>query len=293
MKKSILYSVGLLIIIVCVILLIRSHKHLSSNIVAIVNDQRITKQDFLQQFNTLPPQFRMQLSNLPSVKQFLDNEINQTLIVQEAKKEGIDKSPEIEAAVKAYRDNLIKNKLLEKFYTLNPAVTDAQLQDYYQKNLAQFTTKEMVKVSVIRVNTQKEADRIHSELSRGSDFATLARQYSTDPATKSRNGEMGWLTRDQYPFITNVAFSLPKVGGISKPVAFGGSFWIIKVTGKQQGGKKDFQSVKIQVKQRYIAETRNTAYRTFITDLTKKASIRINESALKSIIQSPAIPQKK
>jgi len=295
MKKSIVYVVGILIII-GVILLIRSHKHLSSNVVATVNGQCITNKDFVHRLNSLPPQFRMQLSNLPSAKQFLENQINQLIIIQEAKKEGIDKDPEIEQAVNEYRDNLIKNKLLEKFYTLNPPVTDAQLLDYYQKNIEQFTSKDMVRVSVIRVNTQKDANRIYNELIRGANFLKLAEQYSTDPATKSKGGDMGWLTREQYPFISNVAFSIPKVGGISKPVAFGGSFWIIKVIDKKQGEKKDFSSIKGQIKQQYIAEERNAAYRKFITDLTKNASIKINDDALKAIIQSnntQVIPQRK
>lgn len=74
-----------------------------------------------------------------------------------------------------------------------------------------------------------QADSIVAELRKGADFATAAKRFSQDPASKEQGGDLGWFRRGQ--MVTEfeaVAFRL-KPGVISEPVESPFGFHIIQV----------------------------------------------------------------
>ncbi|RMF68751.1 MAG: hypothetical protein D6743_02945 [Calditrichaeota bacterium] len=88
--------------------------------------------------------------------------------------------------------------------------------------------KESVKISHILVKVepsedalaaaQKKAEEVLARLKKGEDFAELARQYSQDPGSASRGGDLGFMKRgDLVREFEEVAFSL-EPGEISEPV---------------------------------------------------------------------------
>lgn len=87
-------------------------------------------------------------------------------------------------------------------------------------------------VSHILVATLAEAQALKAQLTAGGDFATLARQSSTDQASAGRGGDLGCLDSQQFvaPF-AQAAQSLP-LGQVSDPVQTQFGFHLILVTGK-------------------------------------------------------------
>lgn len=64
---------------------------------------------------------------------------------------------------------------------------------------------------------QQRIESIYRELQQGADFSQLARQYSQDKESSSRDGKMGWYARGQMlKEIENVVFALEK-GEMSRP----------------------------------------------------------------------------
>ena len=80
---------------------------------------------------------------------------------------------------------------------------------------------------------KKKADMVNKlALAKGADFAALAKQYSEDPGSKDKGGDLGYFTKDQMvaPF-ADAVFAL-KVGEITKvPVLSQFGYHIIKKTG--------------------------------------------------------------
>jgi protein-export membrane protein SecD len=82
---------------------------------------------------------------------------------------------------------------------------------------------------------KKKADMVDNlALAKGADFAALAKQYSEDPGSKDKGGDLGFFSKDQMvaPF-ADAAFAL-KVGEITKtPVLSQYGYHIIKKTGEK------------------------------------------------------------
>lgn len=95
--------------------------------------------------------------------------------------------------------------------------TPAQALKYCKANPQEFKQPASREASHILVKTKAEADSIRAQAST-SNFADLARQYSTDPGSKNQGGDLGTIqTGALVPEFEKVAFAL-KDGEISQPV---------------------------------------------------------------------------
>ncbi|MBX2809582.1 MAG: peptidylprolyl isomerase [Cellvibrionaceae bacterium] len=96
----------------------------------------------------------------------------------------------------------------------------------YQRTGAEAVWVERAKVRHILVKssalfTEDEAkdkiDRLHQALTRGADFAALAREQTDDLASKSEGGDLGWSTPGQFVPVFEQAMSATAVGQFSQP----------------------------------------------------------------------------
>ena len=109
---------------------------------------------------------------------------------------------------------------------LKISVTDAQAQAFYNKHAADFEQPEMAHVRHILLMTidpatrtplptnavaakRKQIDSLLKQIRGGADFATLASQYSEDPGSKEKGGELPEFSRGQMvPEFEATAFSM-------------------------------------------------------------------------------------
>jgi peptidyl-prolyl cis-trans isomerase D len=96
----------------------------------------------------------------------------------------------------------------------------------------------------------EEAIKIYKKLQNGADFATLAEQYSQDPGSARKGGDVGWFGKGRMvPEFEKAAFS-GAVGVVQKPVKTSYGYHIIKVTGKTDKKfviEKLFEPIKASV----------------------------------------------
>ncbi|HWN20340.1 MAG TPA: SurA N-terminal domain-containing protein, partial [Gaiellaceae bacterium] len=114
------------------------------------------------------------------------------------------------------RAQLVSEKIFNAV-TKDVKVSDADVEAFYAKNAAQFSTPESREVRHILVKTKAQAEALAAELKAGGDFAKLARQHSTDTGSKQTGGKLT-ITRGQTvaPF-DKAAFALA-VNEVSAPV---------------------------------------------------------------------------
>ncbi|MBL5863784.1 peptidylprolyl isomerase [Serratia fonticola] len=75
-------------------------------------------------------------------------------------------------------------------------VTEADISAYYDEHQSSFGQPERKKFSVIQLKTEADAKAVLEELKNGGDFATLAKEKSTDIISRRTGGEMDWMEPD-------------------------------------------------------------------------------------------------
>ncbi|MCF6154118.1 MAG: hypothetical protein E3K36_02465 [Candidatus Brocadia sp.] len=237
------------------------------NIVAIVNGQKITRQDL---YSLLIDTYG---------EDALDVLIRRTLIYQMAEKEGVNVTSseveqklkilinsEIEGLMRTYR---IKDKedlekelvkigssiaqleeklsrrmrkqaelevVAEKLMAKTITVTNEELQRAYEKEYG-----EKIEASQIVFRTRREAEDALKKLKSGADFATLARNESVDRVSAARGGKM-------QPFSPKDSLGADvarlKVGELSDIIKTDYGYHIIKILDRKPASNKSFKAVK-------------------------------------------------
>ncbi|RCW47851.1 peptidylprolyl isomerase [Paenibacillus prosopidis] len=228
----------------------------------------------------------------------LDNLITQELIGQEAKAASVtvsdaDVTAEIDLIKKSFgsdeefnatlaqygmtleslqkdtKVNLTIRKILEP----QTDVTDAEIQKFYDENKASLGTPEQVQASHILVATKEEADAILAELKQGADFATLAKEKSTDPGSKDNGGDLGFFGKGaMVPEFEEAAFAL-KVNELSGVVQTEHGFHIIKKTAEKAAVVPTFEEKKEEIRKQLVATEANELSEAWMAKIREKAKI--------------------
>ncbi len=72
-------------------------------------------------------------------------------------------------------------------------VSEEDISAYYDQHKSSYGQPERKNYSVIQLKTEAEANAALDELKKGADFATLAKEKSTDIISRRTGGELGWL----------------------------------------------------------------------------------------------------
>jgi peptidyl-prolyl cis-trans isomerase C len=251
-------------------------------VLAEVNGATITDADFYKELESLPPEYRQITETPEGRKQLLENIVMRELVIQQAQKDGIDKSPAVAAKLADLRKRVIVDAFLKKKVEDSAALSDTELQDFYKKNLDKFKTGEQIRASHILVKTEAEAKDIEKQLKGGANFEELAKKSSIDGAA-SKGGDLGWFGKgSMLPDFEQAAFSL-KEGQTSGIVKTKFGYHIIKLTGKRPAGTRSFEEVKDQLKAALIPEKQQEVIKKLREDLKKGAKITLKEDALKDL----------
>lgn len=131
------------------------------------------------------------------------------------------------------------------------------------------------------------ADSLYSLLQDGADFATLAKQYSQDPGSGAKGGNLGWFSRGVMvqPF-DSIAFAL-EPGQMSKPFPSPFGYHIIlKHDVRSVAPYEEFeQAIKAEIERDY---RKNLPLKSTLNKLAKRTGSMINQSTLEAINASLA-----
>jgi parvulin-like peptidyl-prolyl isomerase len=169
---------------------------------------------------------------------------------------------------KDIRSQIISEKIFEEV-TRKVAVTDKQVEDYYNKNKAQYSQPESREVRHILVKTRAQANDLYDQLQGGADFAVLAKKFSQDTGSKANGGKLTISKGQTVAPFDQTAFLLKK-NQISKPVKTEFGYHLIQPIGDVKEAKvTPLKDVKDSIRQQLAQTKKNEAMTKWVEDLKK------------------------
>lgn len=205
------------------------------------------------------------------------NEIKSPYTAEEFDQRMKEKKITLDDFKRDLRRSLTRDKVLNKEITSRIAITDQDVNDYYNAHKAEFNLIEpQYHIAQIFVTTQpnaqvhnlqnnkaqnepdarKKIQMINNRLDSGDDFATLAMNYSEDPETAGSGGDLGFTPESSLkntdPQTRDVVMKL-KPGQYSPVITLANpatkqvfGFRIVKLLAKEPAGQRDLNDPRVQ-----------------------------------------------
>lgn len=118
-----------------------------------------------------------------------DELISRELLAQQARKLGLDKTPQFQARLQLLRQGIEVGAYLDHYFAEHP-ITDDAIRAEYQRSMEAAGPSEY-KLRVIVLKTEEDASAVIRKLKAGEKFEVLASQ-STDEKSRAKDGDLGW-----------------------------------------------------------------------------------------------------
>jgi foldase protein PrsA len=173
------------------------------------------------------------------------------------------------------RAQIVSEKIFAKVTTV-VKVTDQQIEDYYNKNKAQYSQPESRDVRHILVKTKAKADQLEKQLKAGASFAALAKKFSEDTGSKANGGKLTISKGQTVAPFDKVAFELKK-NAISQPVKTEFGYHIIQPLSDTKTAKvTPLKDVKESIRQQLAQTKKNEAMTKWVDELKKDYKDKIS-----------------
>lgn len=304
-KISFFTGISLLIIASLFVLYTEKNKDIENNIIAVVNGEKITVNNFNNQlYKNLNK--KDEAINLELKKKILNRLIVEKIIEQESYRYGIlVKEQELERyisnirndyteaefenillkSVDSYEDwkNSIKRTILIKktiheIVLANINVTDAEIKKVYNK----MYQKPKNKAEIYQIFTYNKERIIEAkEALNKNKFEEVAFKYSVAPEAFN-GGKLGIIEKGEGPVVFDNVFKMED-GEISKILESKHGFHILKLVRKYKEEKKSFLNIKTKIMDSIIKEREIEIYKKWLKEKLDQSEILKNLALLKSI----------
>ncbi len=265
-----------------------------------VNDRSFTVHEVARSLKSLPASYQAQYAGRSGIASLVERLIEYELLVDDARDKKFD--PGSQAAVQDLTQSILEGTFYEKEVIGKVKVEDISGQEafqYYQQNRERFATPPEATVSYLRIPAadpqaqpgaaEKSAQEAYQRLLGGEDFGEIARSYSADPWSsqqvilRDQPGAGSAQGKPMNPLLEAI-FQL-EPGGISKPFALDGNWFIFKLWEKKPKSYPAFEEVQEPVKQLLVAQKQKELAENLQAELLKKSRLVLNERALKKLAE--------
>jgi parvulin-like peptidyl-prolyl isomerase len=273
----------------------------NGQVVAKIGSDKITVKTLQERIQETPPTYQGYLSTNAGKKQFLDLMVRERVVLESAKAAGYDKKDDYKKAVadfkkeqdrreRDYKENLLMELYVRDLHDSKQiGVSDEEVAKYYQDHQSEFAHPQEVVAQHILVPTKEEAEKVLARVKGGEDFATVAKEVSTDPVSASRGGQIGPFRKgDLVPEFENAVFSL-KPGQISGIVQTQFGYHVIRKVSEKALPPVSADQAKVDIKK--ILE--KAKFDAWIEQAKKKEGVTVDYNALSKVQppQPPAMPK--
>lgn len=264
----------------------------SDPVVISVGTQQIHASQFQHLLNGVSPEQR---SLILAHQREVAQQYGQMLaFTQAAERRGLDHSSQFLFEMQMARSKALANELVSTLQNESKP-TDAQIKAYYDAHPDEFLEVRARHILIADSDTPGGASKltpaqaeakiqdIAARLKKGEDFASLAKQYSDDPGSKNKGGELGFVGYGQtVPEFQKQLWTLP-VGQTSAPFQTRFGYHIVQAEAHRQ---VPLDKARADIAQQLTTE----AVRQKMAAISKSIPVVLNESYFAAHQPAPAKP---
>lgn len=270
-----------------------------------IHGKRYTAGEFYQELGELPLPEQERFQGFEGLKTLMDRMIERLLVVEDTYDQMLN--TENREEIKHVRDDILKQLLHQEEVDDKVEISDEEIKTYYDSHKKELAEPPQVKISYIRIyggQTADEKERAEENVKeaynklklgfwkKGEPFEKVALEYSEDPETARKGGEIdGWISESSnlfeeiatHIFHENV-LSL-SAREISPPFYFQGSYYIVKVRKRKEPRPLSFEEAREQIKAELSAKKHEELTYKMGQTLLEKANLVIYDEEIESMLK--------
>ncbi len=250
------------------------------DVVAHVGRRKITASDFKRRIEELPHYYAGFISSEGGKRQYLSGMIREEVLLAKSRDFDLKSRPAVARRIEEAKRSVLLNEAVRYLMTEEIKISDKQVRDYYERKRSDFESPRQIKISHILLRDEETASQVANLLDRGSSFARLAREHSIDTITAINGGDLGYVSRGELselaPQIEDAAFSLENIGERSDIVRSPYGYHIIKLTGRREGRRRDFEEAKEEIRE----NLRKQVFNQLLERYERELNVRVNYDIL-------------
>jgi len=256
-------------------------KSLPAGVLAQVGEWTLTKEEFNERVKGVKEMVKDFDDKDPAAKANLLNElIRQQLLIQQARRDNVQDSKDIRAALKEFENTLLVQEVVTRL-TKDVVIPEADAKKYYDANPTEFQKPLEKQIREIVVATQVEAQEILVQVLQGGDFVQLAKDRSKGK-TKDNGGDLGFRMEATFPAMA-AAVSTLKKGGVSSVFEGPEGFYIAKLEDIRGGELVAYDEVKADLLKYLKLRQQQQVLANAVKDIQQRTKVQVNEDFLKGV----------
>ena len=247
-----------------------------SGYIARVGDSYLTWEEMQTDNDSTPA------SSDARIRQGVARWVNNELLYQEARRQGLENSEMVQLRLRDVRKELSIEAFLQKeIYGDTVQIAEDSIRGYYAGHPQEFILREdLVQVNLVAFSDRAKANSFRSKIVGGSRWDAVLTAAQNDTSVQK---SMTMFTSARYhtqqtlfpPELWRVAMNLPP-GEISFPVRTQGSFVLIQTLARyRQGTNTPLDFARSEIRQRLIIERRRQRYSDLIARLRSRYEVEI------------------
>jgi foldase protein PrsA len=160
----------------------------------------------------------------------------------------------------------LQQKLTQKVTEDATKVSDADIEEYYEKNKKRFAQPEQRDLRVVLTKTEARAQDARQALDGGEGWKQVVNQYSIDEASKAQAGRLQAVSEGQQEKALDEAVFAAEKGQLEGPVKTQFGWYVFEVEKVQQASQQTLEQSKETIKNLLRSQRQQKALDEFIKD---------------------------
>ena len=189
-----------------------------------------------------------------------------------------------------YKKQTLTREVIGQEVGRHIAITDKEIQDFYDAHKSDFVREEKVYLSEILISTdgkdaagmaaaEKKAKQIAADASKGQRFADLARDNSDASTAKDGGALGGYKKGDLNKAIEDAVWNLPR-GAVTQPIKIQTGYEVFKVEDHTKAGLAPLADVKSDIENALYGPKMQPKIREYLTRL-RTAGLPADQAGLR------------